>query len=227
MANVALSERLSNHPERFLLSGYQAATDLLDLVDYIKTGKHALIKGGAQIDFFAYSIGGFLSQIMFMAHGNDILAKSKLFIFCGGSAFADWQGISKYIMDSRAFERLHAYYNSNEVHADNGSVNAILNETALGASFVDLLSLGNLKRKGSGYYNFLKDRVSAVVLKNDKVVIADTVKRALKGMRVEEWDFNYPYSHIMPFPLLSNKLVNQVNEAFDKLMLRAALLFTT
>ncbi len=226
VVNVALSDRLTSHPERFFLSGYQAATDLLDLVSDIRSGYHALVKKGAQIDFFAYSIGSFLSQIMFLAHGNDVLANSRLFIFCGGSAFNDWQGVSRFIMDSTAFEKLQSYYTS-EQSLNNPKVRQIINSTALGQSFVDMLSVKNLKKRGEVYASQLKDRVSAVVLKNDSVAIADKVKNTLKGMHVEEWDFNYSYSHIMPFPLLSNKLVNQVNEAFDRLMLKATLLFTT
>jgi len=227
VANVALSERLTNHPERFLLSGYQAANDLLALVEKIKQGRYPLVNKGAQVDFFAYSIGAFLAQVMMMAHGEDKLAESRLFMFCGGSAFEDWQGVSKYIMDSVAFERLHAYYRDDVCQTSNKEVQHVLNETPLGQAFLDLLSVRNLKRRGEGYYASLKERISAVVLKNDTVVIADKVKMALKGMRVDEWDLNYKYSHIMPFPLLSNKLVNQVNEAFDKLMLKSSLLFTT
>ncbi len=227
VANVALSNRLTKCPERFLLSGYQAATDLLELIKSIQSGALSFIKKNSQVDLFGYSIGAFLSHIMMMAHGNDKLSNSRLFIFCGGSAFEDWQGESKFIMDSLAFERLHAFYNQNIMKVKNPKVKEIINNTALGQAFFDLLSLENLKRHGGNYYCSLRDRVSAVVLKNDKVVIADKVKRALKGMRVDEWNFNYSYSHIMPFPVASNKLVNQVNEAFERLMLRASLLFTT
>ncbi|WP_289055051.1 DUF6051 family protein [Carboxylicivirga marina] len=225
VANVALSDRLTNHPELFLLSGYQAACDLLDLVNNIKAGKHAFVKADARVDFFAYSIGSFLSQIMFLAHGNDVLDKSKLFIFCGGSAFADWQGVSKFIMDSKAFDKLHSYYNNNEF--TNCEVKRVIEETALGQSFVDMLSIENLRKRGNVYYSSLRDRMAAVALKNDKVAVADKIKNALKGVNVDEWNLNYSYSHIMPFPIASNKLVNQINEAFDKLMLRASLLFTT
>ncbi|MCT4643810.1 MAG: DUF6051 family protein [Carboxylicivirga sp.] len=225
VANVALSERLTNRPERFLLSGYQAANDILDLVDHIRAGHHPMIKKEAKIDFFAYSIGSFLAQILFLANGDKELANSKLLIFCGGSTFTDWQGVSKYIMDSKAFERLHNYYESENKF--DPTVLHVMNETSLGRSFVDMLSLKNLKKRSGKCFLSMKDRVSTVVLKNDNVAIADKVKNTLKGMRVEEWDFKYPYSHIMPFPLLSNKLVNQVNKAFDRLMLKAALLFTT
>ncbi|WP_439181827.1 DUF6051 family protein [Carboxylicivirga taeanensis] len=228
VANVALSDRLTNHPERFFLSGYQAANDLLDLVAYIRSGQHNLVHADAQIDFFAYSIGSFLSQIMFLAHGNDILANSKLFIFCGGSVFDGWQGASKYIMDSTAFETLREFYVSKE-QFNQSEIQQIIEHSPLGQSFVDMLSMKNLRKRGEGYVTTLKDRVVTVVLKNDKVAVADKVKNTLKGTCVEEWDFNFSYSHIRPFPLLTNtnKLVNQVNQAFDRLMLRAALLFTT
>jgi len=228
VANVALSERLTNRPERFFLSGFQAANDLIKLVSKIKSGHFSEIKKDAQVDFFAYSIGAFLSQIMMMAYGDNLLSRSKLFIFCGGSAFDDWQGVSKYIMDSVAFKRLKHYYKFDVDQSHSSSdINNKLNNTALGESFRHMISLDNLKRKGHIYSSSLKDRIAAVVLKNDTVVNADKVKQAMKGIRVEEWDFNYAYSHIMPFPLLSDKLINQVNEAFDKLMLRASLLFTT
>ncbi|WP_430811496.1 MULTISPECIES: DUF6051 family protein [unclassified Carboxylicivirga] len=226
VVNVALSERLSDHPERFLLSGYQAANDVLDLVKYIRQGNHPLIKGDAKVDFFAYSIGSFLAQVMFLAHHDDLLAQSKLFIFCGGCAFEDWQGTSKYIMDSKAFECLQRYYKEGAAFSSQ-ILRPIFNETAMGQSFVNLLSVKNLRKRGLGYYSGLRDRVNAVVLKQDSVALADKVKNALKGMQVDEWHFNYDYSHIMPFPITSNKLVNQVNEAFDRLMLRASLLFTT
>jgi hypothetical protein len=226
VVNVALSDRLTQHPERFLLSGYQAASDLLDLVEDIRNGHHAFIRKDAQIDFFAYSIGSFLSQIMFLAHGNDVLANSKLFIFCGGSAFEDWQGVSRFIMDSRAFEKLQTYYKHDEQYKNN-AVKCIIENSALGQAFVDMLSVKNLRKRGNSYMAALKDRIATVVLKNDTVAIADKVKNTLSGMQVEEWDLNYTYSHITPFPLLTNKLVNQVNEAFDRLMLKAALLFTT
>ncbi|MBR8534791.1 hypothetical protein KDU71_04405 [Carboxylicivirga sediminis] len=226
VANVALSDRLTKHPERFFLSGYQAANDLLDLIASIREGEHALIKKDAQIDFFAYSIGSFLSQIMFLAHGDDVLANSRLFVFCGGSVFEDWQGVSRFIMDSKAFNRLQDYYKSDQ-QFNNTAVKRIISNTALGQAFVDMISMKNLRKRSNSYITALKDRMAAVVLKNDTVAVADKVKHTLSGMQVEEWDFNYAYSHIMPFPLLSNKLVNQVNEAFDKLMLRATLLFTT
>ncbi len=226
VANVALSDRLTKHPERFFLSGHQAANDLLDLIAYIRQGNHAFVKKEAQIDFFAYSIGSFLSQIMFLAHGNDVLANSRLFIFCGGSVFEDWQGVSKFIMDSKAFDKLQAYYKDEQQFNANYIRNTV-GETALGQAFVDMISIKNLRKRGRSYAATLKDRITTVVLKNDTVAIADKVKNTLSGMHVEEWDLNYSYSHIMPFPLLSNKLVNQVNEAFDRLMLKAALLFTT
>jgi len=227
VANVALSERLTDHPERFFLSGYQAANDLLNLVKRIQLGHYGEIKKNTQVDFFAYSIGAFLMQVLMMAHGEKELDKSRLFMFCGGSTFDDLQGVSKYIMDSVAFERIQHYYKYDVDSMASGQLKDAITNTPIGQSFLDMISRDRLSERRSCYSSALWDRISAVVLKNDAVVLADRVKKTWKGMRVEEWDFPYTYSHIMPFPLLSNNWVDQVNKAFDRLMLRASLLFTT
>lgn len=229
VANVALSERLSNKPERFLLSGYQAANDLMELAAIIQSGNHPLFKRNSQVDLFTYSIGTFLTQVMMLAHGDEYFTNTRIFNFCGGSAFSDMQGTSKYIMDSLAFSKLQSYYNR-EITTQapkNKYLYDILNHTALGDAFNSMLSIEKLKRRKTKYFSILKDRLSTIVLKKDTVMKPNNVKESLAGTLVEEWDFDYNYSHVMPFPLLSNKLVNQVDEAFDRLMVKAALLFTT
>ncbi|MCU4163159.1 DUF6051 family protein [Carboxylicivirga caseinilyticus] len=228
VANVALSSRLTNRPERFLLSGFQAANDLLELTSVIKSGHHPLFNKDANVNLFTYSIGTFLTQIVMMAHGDEYFAESKIFNFCGGSTFADMRGTSRYILDSVAFEKLQHYYNE-EISSDaknNSYLYEVLNNTLLGESFRSMLSMEGLKKRKEKYFSTLKDRFATVVLKKDTVMRPENVKESLAGTMVEEWDFEFKYSHVTPFPLLTNKLVHQVNEAFDRLMVKAALLFT-
>ena len=74
-------------------------------------GKVSYISPNAQVDFFAYSIGAFLSQILFIANPNGIVSNSRLFMFCGGAFFSEMNGVSKMIMDETAFEKISNYYN--------------------------------------------------------------------------------------------------------------------
>nr|WP_319400279.1 DUF6051 family protein [uncultured Carboxylicivirga sp.] len=229
VVNVAISSRLTEKPERFLLSGYQAANDLLDLTKVIQSGNHPLFSKGASVDLFTYSIGTFLTQILMLAYGDDNYSNTRIFNFCGGSTFADMQGTSKYILDSLAFSKIQYYYKE-EIEKDaqnNYFLYDVLNHTALGEAFMSMLSMDGLKKVKGKYLSSIKDRFTSVVLKKDSVMRPDKVKESLAGSNVEEWDFDFNYSHVTPFPVLTNKLVTQVNEAFDRLMVKAALLFTT
>lgn len=228
VANVALSQRLTDQPERFLLSGYQAAKDILELTKRIESGLHPAFIKGSRVDFFAYSIGTFLAQNLLLAHANDQLAQSKFFFFCGGSTFAEMKGTSKYIMDSVAFDRLIHYYSQELESASQktGYLDHILHETPLGQAFSSMISLEALKKRGSNYFSSFRDRVAAISLSKDQVILPEAIKKTLQGIRLDEWDFDFHYSHEAPFPILSNKLVDKVNEAFDKVFIQASMLFT-
>ncbi len=228
VANVALSQRLTDQPERFFLSGYQAALDILKLTAHIQCGLHPSFDKDTQVDFFAYSIGTFLAQNLILAHGEDQLAQSKFFFFCGGSTFAEMKGTSKYIMDSVAFDRLIHHYTHELVKESekSGYLKHILQETALGQAFSSMISMETLKRRGQNYFSLFRDRMAAVTLSKDRVILPEAIKKTLQGIRLEEWDFEFNYSHENPFPILSNKLVNKVNEAFDRVFIQASMLFT-
>jgi len=82
-ANIAISERLTDDPRRFMNSGYQTVRDLEDLMISIRDGKHPVVPGGSKVNIFAYSIGAFLAEIIMMADPQDLFSNSKLFMFCG------------------------------------------------------------------------------------------------------------------------------------------------
>jgi pimeloyl-ACP methyl ester carboxylesterase len=109
-ANAALSNRLSEDPMRFYRAGLQSAHDLLSLISQIKNGEHPLFEKNTHINFIGYSIGAFLTQILFMANPNHILKESKNFLFCGGTTFNHMYGTSKLIMDNLAYEDLNDFY---------------------------------------------------------------------------------------------------------------------
>ena len=67
-------------------------------------------------------------------------------------------------------------------------------------------------------------RIYAIALEKDQVIPADKIKETLLGNskgNVEVWDFDYPYTHENPFPLRIEKLKDEINEAFEKVFLKA------
>ncbi len=105
MANAAISERLDEAPGRFYLSGLMAARDLGDLLAAIRSGELPGIASDATLGFFGYSIGAYLLQCLSLADASFASA-GKRFLFCGGPFLSAMTPVSKYIMDSRAHERI-------------------------------------------------------------------------------------------------------------------------
>ncbi|NPA36666.1 MAG: hypothetical protein GXO47_07435 [Chlorobi bacterium] len=225
VANVAISERLTNKPERLFLSGYQAATDLINLIDSINSGKHPLFDKNASVDFFSYSIGTFLTQILMLGNPGKKLDNSKFFFFCGGSSFEDMHGISKYILDTKASEILRYYY-LNKFEDDvnkNKTWRELYERFGLGEAFKAMLSFNFLKHTYGGLFSGYKDRLMTTVLKKDNVISPDAVKKVLKGSIVNELDFGYRYIHENPFPVSNTPAIsNLVNTAFNMVINKAA-----
>ncbi|MFB6317086.1 DUF6051 family protein [Saccharicrinis sp. FJH54] len=223
-ANLALSERLTTHPERFMLSGYQSAMDIMKLITDIKSGNDPLFHPETSIDFFSYSIGAFLSQILFLTNPNGIFDASKLFMFCGGSVFNRMDGVSKYIMDSVAFDRVINYYGEaiDENRSENKTVRQILKDTQLGESFYSMTSLDRLNRIKKDVFSRIKDQIQVLGLLKDKVIPADSIKRTLKGCRVSFLNPDYHYSHENPFPVVNNEFSGRINKTFHIIMDQAA-----
>ena len=223
-ANLALSERLTSHPERFMFSGYQSAMDIVKLLSDIQAGNDPLFQADTPINFFSYSIGAFLSQILFLTNPNGLFDASKLFIFCGGSVFNRMDGVSKYIMDSVAFDRLMQYYGEaiDENRRKNKSVRQILKGTQLGESFYSMTSLDRLNRIKKDVFLKIKDQIQVLGFLKDKVIPADSIKKTLKGCRVSFLNPDYKYTHENPFPVLKNGCSGNVDRTFQTVMEQAA-----
>jgi hypothetical protein len=223
--NVALSERLTMEPQRFFLSGYQAAIDIIQLVDEIRGGKNPMFAKDATIDFFSYSIGVLLSQVLLLGDDNARFARSKFFFFCGGSAFEGMHGISKYIIDSNAFTRIFDYY-LNTFGTDqpkNGLIPDLLNHSILGNAFQFLISFKQFKKLPGNLLKRFREQVQTITLKKDTIIPSSSIIRTMRGTDIEEWDFNFQYTHENPFPVQNKSLASLVDKAFDSLMLKASL----
>lgn len=220
-ANVALSDRISDGPERFYLSGRQTWADLTSLFVEIKNGRHPLFKEGSQIDIFAYSIGAFLSQVALMANQKNLYVDSKLFMFCGGSIFRSMCGISRSIMDRAAFDKLQDFYIH---HFGSETVSRWIRDEAFNA-FLRMISPERMQQEREEIFTRMRKRIQGIALAKDCVIPYQGVKEALgvnnTEAQIELMDFSYCYSHENPFPV-SVKDVSSLNRSFTDVFSNAA-----
>jgi len=219
-ANVALSERLSENPERFYTSGRQTVQDLTSLVRQIKNGNHPLLAKGASVDFFAYSIGAFLSEITLMSNPERLFEKSKLFIFCGGSLFRYMFGESRSIMDKLAYKRLLNYY-CTEWLGKKQKKDQMLD------AFNTMIMPEMNREKREGFFTSLGNRLSGISLKKDKVMPYEGVEACMGHDAVVKQftltDFPFEYTHEAPFPTNAHIDESLLNTSFNDVFSKAAL----
>jgi len=219
-ANVALSERLSENPERFYTSGRQTVQDLTSLVRQIKKGNHPLMAKGASVDFFAYSIGAFLSEITLMSNPERLFEKSKLFIFCGGSLFRYMFGESRSIMDKLAYKRLLNYY-CTEWLGKKQKKDQMLE------AFNTMIMPEMNREKREGFFTSLGNRLSGISLKKDKVMPYEGVEACMGHEAVVKQftltDFPFEYTHEAPFPTNTHIDESLLNNSFNDVFSKAAL----
>lgn len=220
-ANVALSDRISQSPERFYLSGRQTWADLTVLFEEIKTGAHPLFKEDTQIDIFAYSIGAFLSQVALMANQKGLFSDSRLFMFCGGSIFRSMFGISRSILDKPAFEKLHQYY----IHFFGNEVTSEWERDNAFDAFVQMITPERHRSEREKFFSSFKEKIKGIALSNDLVIPYHGIIEALGETNghtsIQLLDFPFPYTHENPFPH-NSKDITSVNNAFTNVFTRAA-----
>lgn len=229
--NAALSTRLDVHPEWFCTSGLQSCYDLISLTQMIRSGIHPLFSSGASVDFFAYSVGAFLLEVLLIANPDELFSESRSYLFLGGSSFEQMQGISRYIMDAKAFDRLGETF----IRHDPDAVKEKINIDHLGSfnnlwsAFISMLRLDRLQPLREFAFHRLRNQISAVGLSKDRVIPADSILQTLSGGRKKRHkipmtilDFPYPYTHENPFPTGNPVLRPQVNRAFHQVFSGAA-----
>jgi hypothetical protein len=221
IANLALSERLTQHPQRFFVSGMQSTNDLIDLINSIQTGRHPLFDKNTGIDIFAYSISCMLLQSLLISDKAVILRNSRIVLFAGGSIFENIRGISRYIMDSVAFERIKNYYMELTIRRKRFSdqVQSWISENNYGHSFLAMLKTNMMKKIREQAMNNFQDNLMILALRDDKVMPIEGIKlaagdRFTQNCNFKEFHFPYPYTHENPFPVLNRKIDQQVEQAF-------------
>lgn len=224
LSNVAISTRLHNKPQRFIWSGLQSYFDVIDLVKQIKANQHPIIAPNVTIDFFAYSIGCLLAEILMMTNQNGYFSDSKLCMFCGGAVFNRLSPVTKFILDSEANVSLYSYVVEHlESHMKhNAMLGLFLGEShPEGINFRCMLNYNTLTAFREQKFRGLASRIYAITLSQDTVIPAHEIINTLNGVRrdipirVEILDFPYKYKHEDPFPAVE-PLADPVNEAFQK-----------
>ncbi len=230
-ANAALSERLSNKPERFVLSGYQSILDLVELVKNIKAGKHCDFENNTHIDLFGYSIGAFLLQVLLIANPENLFSDSRFMLFGGGSVFSEINGTSRLIMDQQAFENLHYFYLHEKYWASNSSnsFQELMNTEEYGSAFRSMLSNSSLKNKRQDAFDDYNGRIKVISMIKDQVFPFKKIISAFKknmSSTIETLDSPFHYTHENPFPVSSKACVSKVtDDLFDKIFFRASQFF--
>jgi Family of unknown function (DUF6051) len=229
-ANSALSSRLQFYPQRFLWSGLQSFFDILQLVREIRSGTHPIIEKDVPIDFFAYSIGSFLANILLMTNSYNYLKDSKLFHFCGGPTLNRMSAASKYILDSEANIAVYSYFIEHleqEQKKDERLKHYFSKLHPEGMFFKCMLNIHKMQNFRDKRFNELSKQISALALKQDTVVPPQEVKNTLQGaerkipIKVRVFDFDYKYDHVTPFPYLE-KISEQVDKQFNRVFKAAA-----
>lgn len=205
--NAAISDRIQQLPQRFYTSGLETYYDLLALIRQIQEGHHPLLGKKQRINFFGYSIGALLTQILLMTNPDNLLKGSKAVLFCGGAAIDRMKGASRYILDSLAFKALHSYYMHLEDHLKSDlTLRKIFKKLDPGVYFrsmIDALGLQDYRLKR---FHELSDNLKIIALKKDQVISPYAIRKTFQGFGrklnqvVRVMDFPYPYTHENVFP---------------------------
>ena len=221
LANLALSERLTEYPQRFFTSGLQSTMDLICLLKEIQRGDHPLFEADSHIDLFAYSISCMLLQALMISNPDGILSRSKIVFFAGGSLFGYMQGMSKYIMDSVAFDTIRKFY-LDMVSKKTGFMKDIepwMMEHSFGKAFRSLIVPDFLKKERMKSIADFHNQLMIIALRDDRVMPVEGIRQATGekffcSALFKTIHFPYSYTHENPFPTLYRKIDDQVEQAF-------------
>ncbi|TVR54210.1 MAG: hypothetical protein EA426_17115, partial [Spirochaetaceae bacterium] len=219
LANAALSTRLEQHPARLFWSGVQSYNDVVHIVKRIRAGKDHSIRKCDGIDFFGYSIGVLLAQVLLMTDPHGVFADSWLFAFCGGAVMTGMNPVSRYIMDGHAYSALRRYFLEHDTAETKAALPAAMIDTREGRAFTGMLGGELFRAEREAAMRALAPRIHAVAMARDTVVPAAAVRDTLEDATVDTIDPPFAYSHENPFP--SREPENAVDAAFDYVM-RAA-----
>ncbi|MDR2585102.1 MAG: DUF6051 family protein [Prevotellaceae bacterium] len=227
-ANVALSLRIDKDPDHFSYSGLQSYFDIIKLSSEMKAGIFDLFNEGCRIDFFAYSIGALLTEMLLISNPLHLFSDSRAFFFCGGSTFNKIDGSSRSIMDNQAFARLRnhlLHHTSNPVKENkiDKYYGHLLHDGW--SAFLAMSGIGMYEQLRVSALNNLIYRIKAIGLKDDHVVPGSAIQETFSNpcFDVEIMDFPFKYSHEVPFPVADQSVNQMVTHSFHTVFNQASL----
>ena len=218
--NAAISARLCEQPERFVLSGLESYYDLIKLVEIIKSGLHPAVDKDATIDFFTYSIGTLLGDLLMMSNMSGYFSASRHVSFCGGPVVSGLHPESKFILDSEAVRKLRQCLLSKE------RLEALLSDNSeVEKAFRCMLDYGTGSSERQERLQGMGARRYVIALADDHVVMVNEIRNTFgekekNGIHVDIMQYTYKYRHEDPFPVLKKMFSNidrQYQRTFDKI----------
>lgn len=228
LSNVAISMRLHSMPQRFIWSGLQTYYDVIQLIEDCKQGNHPCIDKDFEFNIFAYSIGGFLAQILKLTNHKNYFDRSKVGLLCSGAAFNRISPVSRFILDSEANVALYSFlveHFDKIVQKDNLLHHYIKENHPEGIVFYSMLDFQRMRDFREELLRKYEDQFFAVSLKKDDVIPPFEIMNTLNGafrdikIRVENMDFEHAYTHENPFPSHPKEAAlidKNFDEVFDK-----------
>jgi len=231
LLNAAISIRLHRNPQRFIWSGLQTFHDVRDFVAECREGAHPLFERGTSVDILAYSIGGFLSEVLLLSNPDGLFSDSRLFMFCGGPVFNRISPVSRFILDSEANVRLYSFLVEHlESHLKHDAkLRGFLGEGS-GTAFRSMLSYKSMAAYREDGFRKMSGRIAAIALARDEVIPPYEVENTLCGrsrdipIPVASLDFPYAYKHEDPFPAVAG-ISSGVTACFEEVFGKAARFF--
>lgn len=209
LSNVAISMRLHFMPQRFIWSGLQTYYDIIELAEQINSGNHPLFEPGCTIDFFSYSIGSLLAEILKLSNHHGYFSHSKLCMFCGGAVFNRLSPVSRFILDSEANVALYSYlveHIDSHMKSDPRLRHYLSDAHPEGRIFYSMLDYRAMMEYREQKFREIEHQVLAIALRKDTVIPAYEIVNTLQGTQrdiripVEILDYPYEYIHELPFP---------------------------
>ncbi len=209
LSNVAISMRLHSMPQRFIWSGLQTFYDVTAFISDCKHGNHPHIEADFTFNIFAYSIGGFLAQILKLTNPEHYFTDTRVCLFCSGAAFNRLSPVSKFILDSEANVALYSFLveHFDKMLEKDRMLNHYINEGHQeGRVFYSMLDYQKERAFREKLLKENEDHIYAITLGKDSVIPSYEVINTQKGayrdinIRVDEIDFDREYKHENPFP---------------------------
>jgi hypothetical protein len=223
LSNVAISMRLHTMPQRFIWSGLQTYYDFIQFIENCKKGKYEWLDKDFSFNIFAYSIGGFLAEILKLTNYKNYFTETKVCLFCSGAVFNRLSPVSKFILDSEANVALYSFLveHFDSFLKKDSLLNHYMGEDHYeGKVFHSMLDYHNMRTFRENLLKKAEKQFYAITLKQDHVIPSFEVVNTLKGanrdinIAVDELDFSHNHNHENPFPLNKNES-EIINENFN------------